>query len=149
MGIGCFLTIIVTFIQTPRHNIGTFIGGRAIIGIGQGIALTAGPIYIGELAPPEIRGKVMSFWQLFYSVRSFLAYWINYACQLNVEKLGEWTGRLSTFSRSWSLSISSFFFRLFPRPHVGTSSTATGSTMPVRYSAVSERLNKELKMKSS
>lgn len=42
MGIGCFLTIIATFIQTfaPRHNIGTFIAGRAIIGIGQGIALS-------------------------------------------------------------------------------------------------------------
>ena len=42
MGIGCFLTIIATFIQTfaPRHNIGTFIGGRAVIGIGQGIALS-------------------------------------------------------------------------------------------------------------
>jgi sugar porter (SP) family MFS transporter len=96
MGIGCFLTIIATFIQTfaPRHNIGTFIAGRAIIGIGQGIALTAGPIYIGELAPPEIRGKVMSFWQLFYSVGSFLAYWINYACQLNKEKLGDWDWKI-------------------------------------------------------
>ncbi|OBT89266.1 hypothetical protein VE02_02587 [Pseudogymnoascus sp. 03VT05] len=96
MGVGCFLTIIATFIQTfaPRHNIGTFIAGRTIIGIGQGIALTAGPIYIGELAPPEIRGKVMSFWQLFYSVGSFLAYWINYACQLNVEKLGEWDWKI-------------------------------------------------------
>ncbi|KFY51094.1 hypothetical protein V496_08955 [Pseudogymnoascus sp. VKM F-4515 (FW-2607)] len=96
MGIGCFLTIIATFIQTfaPRHNIGTFIAGRAIIGIGQGIALTAGPIYIGELTPPEIRGKVMSFWQLFYSVGSFLAYWINYACQLNVKKLGEWDWKI-------------------------------------------------------
>ncbi|KFZ09279.1 hypothetical protein V502_08840 [Pseudogymnoascus sp. VKM F-4520 (FW-2644)] len=96
MGVGCFLTIIATFIQTfaPRHSIGTFIAGRAVIGIGQGIALTAGPIYIGELAPSEIRGKVMSFWQLFYSVGSFLAYWINYACQLHVEKLGEWDWKI-------------------------------------------------------
>ncbi|KFY28521.1 hypothetical protein V493_02883 [Pseudogymnoascus sp. VKM F-4281 (FW-2241)] len=96
MGVGCFLTIIATFIQTfsPRHNIGTFIAGRAIIGIGQGIALTAGPIYIGELSPPEIRGKVMSFWQLFYSVGSFLAYWINYACQLNRLKLGDWDWKI-------------------------------------------------------
>lgn len=54
----------------------------------------AGPIYIGELTPPEIRGKVMSFWQLFYSVGSFLAYWINYACQLNVKKLGEWDWKI-------------------------------------------------------
>ncbi|KAJ5219465.1 uncharacterized protein N7498_001564 [Penicillium cinerascens] len=51
----------------------------AIIGIGQGIALTAGPIYIGELAPSEIRGKIMTFWQMFYS---------------NVTKLGQWDWKL-------------------------------------------------------
>ena len=34
----------------------------------------AGSIYIGEMAPQEIRGKLMSFWQMFYSVGSFIAY---------------------------------------------------------------------------
>jgi MFS family permease len=42
MGIGCVLVIVSTFMQTfaPRHNIGCFIAGRVIIGIGQGIALS-------------------------------------------------------------------------------------------------------------
>ena len=35
--------------------------------------IAAGPIYIGELSPPEIRGAIMSFWQMFYSVGSFIA----------------------------------------------------------------------------
>lgn len=96
MGIGCFLTVIATFIQTfaPHHSLATFIVGRVIIGIGQGIALTAGPIYIGELAPPEIRGTIMSFWQIFYSVGSFIAYWINYACTRHVKRLGEWDWKM-------------------------------------------------------
>jgi sugar porter (SP) family MFS transporter len=54
----------------------------------------AGPIYIGELAPPQIRGKIMSFWQMFYSVGSFIAYWINYACQIYKGNLGEWDWRM-------------------------------------------------------
>lgn len=68
MGIGCFITVVATIIQTfaPRHKIGVFIFGRVLIGIGQGMALTAGSVFIGEVTPPEIRGKVMSFWQLFY-----------------------------------------------------------------------------------
>lgn len=53
-----------------------FIVGRVLIGIGQGLALTAGSIYIGELAPQSIRGMIMSFWQMFYSVGSFIALWI-------------------------------------------------------------------------
>lgn len=42
MGLGCFLTIIATFVQAfaPRHNLGAFIGGRVLIGIGQGLALS-------------------------------------------------------------------------------------------------------------
>ncbi|KAI0025434.1 general substrate transporter [Xylariomycetidae sp. FL0641] len=96
MGTGCVLTIIATFMQAfaPRHNLGCFIGGRVIIGLGQGIALTAGPIYIGEVSPPEIRGKIMTFWQMFYSVGSFIAYWIAYATNANKEKLGNWDWRL-------------------------------------------------------
>ncbi|KAL3455090.1 general substrate transporter [Aspergillus heterothallicus] len=96
MGIGCVLVIVSTFMQTfaPRHNIGCFIAGRVIIGIGQGIALTAGPIYIGELAPPEIRGKIMTFWQMFYSVGSFICFWVNYGCTQHRENLGEWDWKM-------------------------------------------------------
>lgn len=36
----------------------------------------------------------MSFWQMFYSVGSFIAYWINYACQLNKASLGEWDWKM-------------------------------------------------------
>lgn len=79
MAIGCFVTIIATLMQTftPHHKLGVFIAGRVVIGIGQGMALTAGPVYIGEVAPSEIRGHIMACWQMFYSVGSFIAYWIN------------------------------------------------------------------------
>ncbi|KAF2472124.1 sugar transporter [Lindgomyces ingoldianus] len=96
MTVGAALVIIATFMQTfsPRGNVGCFIGGRVLIGIGQGLALTAGPIYIGELAPSEIRGMIMSFWQMFYSVGSFIAYWVNYACSKHTKTLGEWDWKM-------------------------------------------------------
>jgi MFS family permease len=61
--IGCVIVIIATFVSTfsPR-NMGGLIAGRAIVGMGQGIALPAGPTYISEIAPAESRGKIMSFW---------------------------------------------------------------------------------------
>ncbi|ROW02218.1 hypothetical protein VSDG_02315 [Cytospora chrysosperma] len=96
MGLGCFVTICATMLQTfaPKGNLGCFMAGRVIVGIGQGMALTAGPVYIGEMAPPEIRGYIMAFWQTFYSVGAFIAYWINYACSLNREKLGQWDWKM-------------------------------------------------------
>ncbi|KAI9738602.1 MAG: hypothetical protein M1834_008106 [Cirrosporium novae-zelandiae] len=96
MAIGCFLVVIATFVQafSPKGDIGAFIGGRVLIGLGQGIALTSGPIYIGELAPAEIRGKIMSFWQMFYSVGSFICFWVNYGCTQHKEHLGQWDWRM-------------------------------------------------------
>ncbi|KAI0398368.1 sugar transporter [Xylariaceae sp. FL0594] len=96
MGLGCFITIVATFIQAfaPYHNIGAFIGGRVLIGVGQGLALTAGPIYIGEVSLPDVRGKVMTFWQTFYSVGSFIAYWIAYAANIHRKRLGNWDWRI-------------------------------------------------------
>lgn len=42
MGTGASLVIIATFLQTfsPQGNMGCFIGGRVLIGIGQGLALS-------------------------------------------------------------------------------------------------------------
>ena len=92
MATGCVLVIIATFIQAfcPRGSLAAFLVGRCIIGFGQGVALTAGPIYIGELAPSHIRGKIMAFWQLFYSVGSFICFWVNYACTKYKDGMGEW-----------------------------------------------------------
>lgn len=36
----------------------------------------------------------MAFWQTFYSVGSFIAYWINYATSLRVATLGEWAWKM-------------------------------------------------------
>lgn len=36
----------------------------------------------------------MSFWQMFYSVGSFIAYWINFAAAQRRDKLGEWDWKM-------------------------------------------------------
>src|ERR1051325_932561 len=46
------------------------------------------------MAPPEIRGKIMSFWQMFYSVGSFIAYWVSYGTSKHPQKLGEWDWKM-------------------------------------------------------
>ncbi|KAL2204537.1 general substrate transporter [Sarocladium strictum] len=93
--VGCVFVVISTFVSafTPR-TMGGFIAGRTIVGIGQGIALPAGPTYITELARTESRGKIMSFWQMNFGVGSFLAYWIGFAASKNSEKLGDWDWRI-------------------------------------------------------
>lgn len=45
----------------------------------------------------------MAFWQMFYSVGSFIAYWINYACQKHVKTLGEWGKIINDFPLRFSI----------------------------------------------
>ncbi|KAL6874725.1 sugar transporter [Trichoderma novae-zelandiae] len=105
MWIGCSITVIATFMQTfaPRHRLGCFIAGRVLVGLAQGIALTSGPVYIGGMAPAQICGLTMAFWQLSYSVGSFIAYWINYACSLHRSWLGEWDWKMMPESPRWHI----------------------------------------------
>ncbi len=52
MGIGCLVTIVATFMQAfaPRGNLGCFIGGRVLVGVGQGMALSECPVRHGRAA---------------------------------------------------------------------------------------------------
>ncbi|KAK4103160.1 general substrate transporter [Parathielavia hyrcaniae] len=97
MAIGCMVTVFATFLQAfppASGSLACFMVGRVFIGVGTALATTAGPIYIGEVTASEIRGKVMSFWQMFFSVGSFLAYWINFACARNRANLGHWDWKM-------------------------------------------------------
>jgi MFS family permease len=51
-------------------------------------------VYINEMVPPHIRGVVMTFWQMFYSVGAFIAYWVRFGCSRHEGTLGEWDWRM-------------------------------------------------------
>ncbi|EWG41141.1 hypothetical protein FVEG_03302 [Fusarium verticillioides 7600] len=98
MWAGAVLVIISTFISTfTPPVIGGYIAGRAITGFGQGLMMPAGPVFINEIAPAKLRGSIMSFWQLNFAIGSFVAYWINYACSKNAERLEEWDWKIVMF----------------------------------------------------
>ena len=61
MHFGALLIIVSTFISTfTTRAIGGFIASRALTGIGQGLAMPAGPVYINEIAPAKDRGNYES-----------------------------------------------------------------------------------------
>lgn len=89
MIVGSLLVIAATFIQVfgPGGSTHAFLGGRLLVGIGQGICLPIAPIYIAEMAPASIRGRMLTLWQLFYSVGSFICFWISYAASRHKSSL--------------------------------------------------------------
>ncbi|WOO85423.1 putative quinate permease [Vanrija pseudolonga] len=109
--VGCALVIISTFVQVFAPNVQGFIGGRLLMGIGQGIAIPTGPTYMTEIAPARIRGVMMSFWQVFFTIGAFIVYWTAYGVSKN-HHLGIWQWRVPLFLQIFfpALVIISMFF---------------------------------------
>jgi sugar porter (SP) family MFS transporter len=52
---------------------------RVVIGIAIGLASAAAPVYISEVAPPESRGRLVSFFQLAVTIGILVAYLVSLA----------------------------------------------------------------------
>lgn len=94
---GASCVIVAAFMQTfSPPTIAPYIVGRGIIGFGQGVALPAAATYISEVAPTSIRGKVLSFYQVFYSVGSFFCFWCAYGTSRAGPSIGNWRWKAVT-----------------------------------------------------
>ncbi len=71
--------ILVSDIGTADHTfIYSFIGYRIIGGIGVGLASMLSPLYIAEIAPADIRGKLVSLNQFAIIFGMLIVYFVNY-----------------------------------------------------------------------
>ena len=60
------------------RGLGLIIGGRVLAGFGVGGASNMTPIYIAELAPPAIRGRLVGIYELGWQIGGLVGFWINY-----------------------------------------------------------------------
>ncbi len=60
-------------------NAGVLIVARVVIGVAIGLASAAAPVYISEVAPPESRGRLVTFFQLAVTVGILVAYLVGLA----------------------------------------------------------------------
>ena len=101
----------------------TLVMARMLGGFGVGAALIIAPVYIAELAPPDSRGRMVSFNQLNIVIGISVAYFSNYL----ILSLGQsdlvWaqTLRLEEWNWRWMLGVEAlpavfYFFALFTVP---------------------------------
>lgn len=60
-----------------RRGLGLLYGGRVLAGFGVGGASNLTPIYISELAPPAIRGRLVGLYELGWQAGGLVGFWIN------------------------------------------------------------------------
>ncbi|KAI8680701.1 MFS domain-containing protein [Fusarium sp. Ph1] len=83
--------VVGAIIQTCAHNYGTLVAGRTIGGIGVGQLAMGAPLYISEIAPPNLRGSLLVLEAISIVIGAIIAYWITYATK---ELSGELAFRL-------------------------------------------------------
>jgi MFS family permease len=65
-------------IQTSAQNYDSLVAGRFIGGIGVGTLAMGAPLYISEIAPPNLRGSLMVLEAISIVIGAIVAYWITY-----------------------------------------------------------------------
>ncbi|KAE9406734.1 general substrate transporter [Gymnopus androsaceus JB14] len=88
---GLFLSAVVFVIgaamQTGASSstgLGLIYGGRVIVGLAIGAASNLAPIYVAEIAPPAIRGRLIGLYELCWQIGGVVGFWINYGVTLHV-----------------------------------------------------------------
>lgn len=63
----------------PTDMLWVLISSRVLIGVAIGVASAVAPVYISEVAPPDIRGRLVTFFQLAVTVGILVAYLVGLA----------------------------------------------------------------------
>ena len=73
-----FIFFASSVVTAASENFAMLIVGRMLSGLGVGAVLVAAPMYIAEISPPALRGRMVSFNQLFIVIGISLAFISNY-----------------------------------------------------------------------
>lgn len=73
--VGCFFATVGAAIQTSAINVGQFIAGRLIAGLGIGLLSMTVPLYQAEIATPAIRGFTVGLSQQFIGLGVLASTW--------------------------------------------------------------------------
>lgn len=60
---------------TGDRGLGLIYAGRVLAGIGVGACSMITPIYISEIAPPAIRGRIVGIYELGWQLGGLVGFW--------------------------------------------------------------------------
>ncbi|KAF9161769.1 hypothetical protein DFQ27_002821 [Actinomortierella ambigua] len=72
--------VVGSILQCATNGVPMLIAGRIINGVAVGLASMIVPVYQGEIAPKEIRGRIVSLQQWAITIGIMIQYFIQYGC---------------------------------------------------------------------
>merc|ERR1711871_1772354 len=67
-----------SLVMASASSFFTLLAGRFATGLAVGLGLVVYPIYVAELSPPDLRGQLGSYSELFWSWGMLLAFTVSY-----------------------------------------------------------------------
>ena len=86
---GALIFIVGSFIACFANSIPVLIGARFVLGASIGFTSVTAPVYLCELAPPHLRGRLVGFYQLYFTLGMALASVVGYMFTTS-ETTGNW-----------------------------------------------------------
>ncbi|CAN6640166.1 hexose transporter Hxt13p [Trichomonascus vanleenenianus] len=78
MAYASIMFIIGAIIQASAFSVVQITIGRVILGVGVGACSAEVPLYLGEIAPAEIRGQLIAIEQMILCFGELIAFWVDY-----------------------------------------------------------------------
>ncbi|KAF3163057.1 MFS sugar transporter [Orbilia oligospora] len=103
--IACIIWTIGAIIQAASINVGMLVAGRIIAGFSVGMASSMVPVYQSEIAPKEIRGRVVSLQQWAITWGILIQYFIQYGSSFVCGGAKNSNQCTSAFRIPWAVQI--------------------------------------------
>ncbi|KAI9277782.1 general substrate transporter [Sporodiniella umbellata] len=78
--ISSLVFIIGSILQVAAQNLSTMMVGRFFGGMGIGACSMLVPMYIAEISPRNMRGRLGTLWQFLIVLGIMISYWVDYGC---------------------------------------------------------------------
>lgn len=87
--LGSLVFLLGGALQTAAQNIHYLFAGRCLSGVGVGFLTMIIPVYQGEIAHPDIRGRVTALQQFMLGIGALIAGWLSYGT-FSLEGSAQW-----------------------------------------------------------
>ncbi|CUM56120.1 uncharacterized protein AC631_01475 [Debaryomyces fabryi] len=74
----------ISLVSNKGTGLGGIYAGRVLTGVGIGGCSGLAPIYVSEISPAAVRGKLVGCWELSWQIGGIVGYWINYGVLQNI-----------------------------------------------------------------